>query len=47
VNAIPGEIDKVTPADVQAFAQKYLVPRNRTIVERNPVSKPPTPKVGE
>jgi zinc protease len=47
VNTIPADIDKVTPGDVQAFAQKYLVPQNRTIVERNPMPKPPTPKVGE
>jgi zinc protease len=47
VNTIPADIDKVTPSDVQAFAQKYLVPRNRTIVERNPAPKPPAQKVGE
>ena len=47
VNTIPADIDKVTPSDVQAFAHKYLVPGNRTIVERNPAPKPPAPKVGE
>jgi zinc protease len=47
VNTIPADIDKVTPSDVQAFAQKYLVPRNRTVVERNPMPKPPAQKVGE
>jgi zinc protease len=47
VNTIPAAIDKITPSDVQAFAQKYLVPRNRTVMERNPVPKPAAPKVGE
>ncbi|MGB8536696.1 MAG: pitrilysin family protein [Acidobacteriaceae bacterium] len=47
INTIPADIDKVTLSDVQAFAQKYLVPSNRTIVERNPAPKPPAPKVGE
>jgi zinc protease len=46
INTIPADIDKVTPSDVQAFAQKYLVPRNRTIVERNPAPMPPAQKVG-
>jgi predicted Zn-dependent peptidase len=47
VNTIPAAIDKVTPGDVQAFAQKYLVPRNRTVVERNPAPKTPAQKAGE
>ena len=47
VNTIPADIDKVTPSDVQAFAQKYLVARNRTVVERNPAPKPPAQKAGE
>jgi zinc protease len=46
INTIPADIDKITPSDVQAFAQKYLVPRNRTIVERNPAPKPPAQKAG-
>ncbi|MGA3226748.1 MAG: pitrilysin family protein [Acidobacteriaceae bacterium] len=46
VNTIPADIDKVTPSDVQAFAQKYLVARNRTVVERNPAPKP-AQKAGE
>lgn len=46
INTIPADIDEVTPGDVQAFAQKYLVPSNRTIVERNPAPKPAAPKVG-
>jgi zinc protease len=45
VNTIPADIDKITPKEVQAFAQKYLVPGNRTVVERNPVAKPQ--KAGE
>jgi predicted Zn-dependent peptidase len=47
VNTIPAAIDKITPRDVQAFAQKYLVPRNRTVMERNPAPKPAASKVGE
>ena len=47
VNTIPADIDKITPREVQAFAQKYLVPRNRTVVERNPVPKTPAQKAGE
>jgi predicted Zn-dependent peptidase len=45
VNTIPADIDKITPKEVQAFAQKYLVPSSRTVVERNPVAKPE--KAGE
>jgi predicted Zn-dependent peptidase len=47
VNTIPADIDKITPRDVQAFARKYLVPRNRTVMERNPAPKLPAQKVGE
>ena len=47
VNTIPAAIDKITPKEVQAFAQKYLVPRNRTVVERNPIPKAPAQKAGE
>jgi zinc protease len=47
VNTIPADIDKITPSDVQAFARKYLVPRNRTVMERNPAPKLPAQKVGE
>jgi zinc protease len=34
VNRIPDEIAKVTPEEVQAFARKYLVDTNRTIINR-------------
>ncbi len=47
VNTIPAAIDKITPKEVQAFAQKYLVPSNRTVVERNPAPKAPAQKAGE
>jgi zinc protease len=47
VNTIPADIDKIKPSDVQAFAQKYLVPRNRTVIERNPAPAPPAQKSGE
>ena len=36
VNQVPAEIDAVTPAEVKAFAAKYLVPANRTIIDRVP-----------
>lgn len=38
VNKIPEEISRVTPADVRNFVQKYLVPVNRTLINRVPVS---------
>ncbi len=40
VNEIPGEIAKVTSAEIKDFARKYLVPTNRTIIDRVPVRKP-------
>ncbi len=36
INAILSDLDKVTTADVQAAAKKYLVPANRTSIERRP-----------
>lgn len=36
VYAVPGEVSKVTPDEVRAFAAKYLVPANRTIINRVP-----------
>ena len=38
VNTIPTELAAVTPEQVKSFAQKYLTPSNRTIVERDPVA---------
>ncbi len=38
VNAIPAEISAVTPGEVQEFVRKYLVPTNRTVINRVPVS---------
>ncbi len=38
-NEIPGEIAKVTSSEIKAFAAKYLVPTNRTIINRVPVKK--------
>ena len=38
VNATPAELALVTPAQVKSFAQKYLVVRNRTVIERDPVA---------
>jgi predicted Zn-dependent peptidase len=39
VSTIPDEIARVSLADVQAFAAKYLVPQNRTIIYRVPEAK--------
>ncbi len=39
VNSILDGFLEVTPAQVQAAAQKYLVARNRAIVFRRPVAK--------
>jgi predicted Zn-dependent peptidase len=36
VNRVPTEIASVTPEQVQQFVKKYLVPTNRTIIERDP-----------
>jgi zinc protease len=36
INTIFGELDKVTVADVQQAAKKYLVPANRTSIDRRP-----------
>lgn len=36
VNQIPAEIDRVTPEEVKAFAAKYLVDSNSTVIDRVP-----------
>ena len=36
INTILGELDKVTAADVQRAAREYLVPANRTSIDRRP-----------
>ena len=38
INTILTDVDKVTTADVQAAAKKYLVPSNRTSIERRPAA---------
>ena len=38
VNQIPGELARVTPEEVRAFAAKYLVKTNRTIIDRVPAA---------
>jgi len=39
VYQIPDELAKVTPAQIRAFAAKYLVANNRTIINRVPAPK--------
>jgi predicted Zn-dependent peptidase len=41
VYQIPDELAKVTAAQIRAFAAKYLVPTNRTIINRVPAPKEP------
>jgi predicted Zn-dependent peptidase len=36
INTILSDLDKVTAAEVRAAAQKYLVPSNRTVIDRVP-----------
>jgi predicted Zn-dependent peptidase len=38
INTILGELDKVTAAQVQAAAKKYMVPSNRTSIDRVPAA---------
>ena len=38
INTILQELDKVTPGEVQAAAVKYLVPANRTSIDRRPAA---------
>jgi predicted Zn-dependent peptidase len=40
VNEIPDELAKVTSEEVRAFARKYLLDTNRTIIDRVPASAP-------
>jgi zinc protease len=47
VNQIPAEIDRVTPEDVKAFAAKYLVDSNATIIDRLPEALLKTAKGGK
>src|ERR1700691_1773935 len=49
VYQIPDELAKVTPAEIQAFAAKYLVSSNRTIMDRVPAQTgaEPEKKKGE
>ena len=46
VYAIPAELEKITPAEVRAFAAKYLVATNRTIINRVPAGAQAAPKQG-
>jgi predicted Zn-dependent peptidase len=39
INTILGELDKVTPDDVKAAANKWLVPANRTSIDSRPAAK--------
>lgn len=46
VYSIPQELEKVTPEEVKAFAAKYLVATNRTIINRVPARAQGAPKQG-
>ena len=41
VNEVPGELARVTPEEVRAFAARYLVRTNRTIIDRVPAQATP------
>jgi predicted Zn-dependent peptidase len=43
VYSVPDELNKVTSEDVRAFAAKYLVKTNRTIIDRVPAAKSAAP----
>jgi predicted Zn-dependent peptidase len=43
VYSVPDELNKVTTDEVRAFAAKYLVKNNRTIIDRVPAAKSATP----
>jgi predicted Zn-dependent peptidase len=36
INTVLTDLDKVTAAEVQAAAKKWLVPSNRTVIDRRP-----------
>ena len=40
INTILSDLDKVTAAEVQAAAKKWLVPSNRTVIDRRPEGAP-------
>jgi zinc protease len=46
VYSIPQELEKITPEEVKAFAAKYLVATNRTIINRVPARPQGAPKQG-
>ncbi|WP_229217308.1 M16 family metallopeptidase [Massilia forsythiae] len=41
VNKVPGWIDGVTSGDIQRVAAIYLVPANRTVIDRRPAARTP------
>ena len=43
VYSVPDELNKATADEVRAFAAKYLVKNNRTIIDRVPAAKSATP----
>ena len=43
VNKVPGWIESVTSADIQRVAATYLVPANRTTIDRKPAARPAAP----
>ena len=47
VNQIPDELAKVTSDDIKAFARKYLVTTNRTVIDRVPAAPAGKDEAGE
>lgn len=41
VNEIPDALAKITPDQIKAFAQRYLIATNRTVINRVPAAKTP------
>ena len=39
LNTVPAKISTVTPREIQEFVRKYLVPSNRTVINRVPVPR--------
>jgi predicted Zn-dependent peptidase len=47
INSLLTPFENVTAAQVKAAAAKYLVPSNRTVIDRVPEAKAASPKTGQ